>query len=221
MSSVALSLSGIALAMVVLAPPLAHFEVLPPLRAFTIWLASVLPAGAAIGVALLAIVIKRGVFSWNVAAIVLALVPVLLLASVLKTGSAVPRINDITTDLSEPPAFVQAKEIRAYPEKFKEKVRVGYPDLAPAFRDGSKADAFDRTVAAAKELGWEVTFTDAAAGHLEAVSTSPLWKFRDDVVVRVRDDAGKVRIDIRSRSRDGEGDFGANAARIRTFFAKL
>ena len=222
MSSVALALSGLALAIVVFAPALAHFAVLPPLTAFRLWLASVLPALAAIVVALLAIVLKRGTMPLSGAAIAMALVPVILLVGLIRSGSQHPRINDITTDLEAPPAFTQA-QIPVYPDKFKPRVRDGYKDLAPILRDGTRELVFDRAVATAKELGWDVTFTDAAAGHLEAVSTSKLWNFRDDVVVRVREEpaGGKVRVDVRSRSRDGEGDFGVNAARIRAFAAKL
>ena len=39
--------------------------------------------------------------------------------------------------------------------------------------------------------------------------------FRDDVVVRVREDPDGARIDARSSSRYGSFDFGTNAARIR------
>jgi uncharacterized protein (DUF1499 family) len=38
--------------------------------------------------------------------------------------------------------------------------------------------------------------------------------FRDDVVIRVRPIAGGARLDIRSASRYGRNDFGANAERV-------
>ena len=44
-----------------------------------------------------------------------------------------------------------------------------------------------------------------------------MFHFVDDISVRIRPAAGGSRIDIRSKSRDGQGDIGANAARIRTF----
>jgi uncharacterized protein (DUF1499 family) len=220
MSSVALSLTAVALAIVVLAPALAHFSVVPPLTGFKMWLVSALPAAAAIATALLAIALKRGTMTANGAAIVLALVPFVIVGMLVKTGRAVPRINDIATDLDDPPEFVRAK-VPPYPEKFKSRVRSGYKDLAPAFPEGTRTQVFERALANAKELGWEVTSVDSAGGRFEAVSSSWLWNFKDDVVVRVRDDAGRVRVDMRSRSRDGKGDFGANAARIRTFLAKL
>jgi uncharacterized protein (DUF1499 family) len=71
--------------------------------------------------------------------------------------------------------------------------------------------------------GWQVTGEDAAAGRIEAVATSRLFRFRDDVVIRVQ--AGPqeqgARIDVRSRSRIGQSDLGANAERIRAFLARV
>ena len=67
-------------------------------------------------------------------------------------------------------------------------------------------------------------FTDARSekvGELEATSTSRLFRFVDDVVVRVRSDGAGSRVDVRSKSRDGKGDFGVNAERIRAFRARL
>ena len=45
--------------------------------------------------------------------------------------------------------------------------------------------------------------------------------FRDDIVVRIRPEGAGSRVDIRSKSRDGESDFGVNARRIREFIARL
>ncbi|MBW2399988.1 MAG: DUF1499 domain-containing protein, partial [Deltaproteobacteria bacterium] len=43
----------------------------------------------------------------------------------------------------------------------------------------------------------------------------------DDIVVRVRRDGADSIVDVRSKSRDGRGDMGANAARIRLFRDEL
>ena len=70
-------------------------------------------------------------------------------------------------------------------------------------------------------------------GTLEAYDTSKIFRFVDDVVVRVRRDAGNAGatddgeddgetvIDVRSTSRVGLGDRGYNANRIRAFAARL
>jgi glucuronate isomerase len=48
-----------------------------------------------------------------------------------------------------------------------------------------------------------------------------LAPFKDDVVVRVRPDGNGSRIDVRSVSRVGGSDVGANAARIRSYLRRL
>ena len=59
---------------------------------------------------------------------------------------------------------------------------------------------------------------DPDRGFMEATDTTYWFGFKDDVAVRLRpvgDDA--TRVDVRSISRFGGGDMGANAARIRQF----
>jgi uncharacterized protein (DUF1499 family) len=69
---------------------------------------------------------------------------------------------------------------------------------------------------------WEITLSDESAGVIEGVDTTRLFHWRDDFVIRVRTTPdGYSIIDMRSKSRDGKGDFGANAKRIQTFFDKL
>jgi uncharacterized protein (DUF1499 family) len=46
-------------------------------------------------------------------------------------------------------------------------------------------------------------------------------RFKDDVVIRIRADNSGARLDIRSASRIGSSDFGANAKRLRTFLGEL
>lgn len=227
MSSAALYVSIVAAAGAVLAPALAHFGVLPPLVAFRLWLASALPGLVAIAIGTLALALRKDSSAAAIVAIVLGLVPVLIVGSLARKSRSVPLVNDVTTDLENPPSFVQAKEIPAnrgrsldYPEKFKKRVRKGYGDLTPVVRDGSPAQLLDRAAAAATEMGWIVTAREA--DRFEAVVRSNLWRFEDDVVVRVSEPApGKARLDIRSKSRVGNSDLGANAAHIRALTARL
>ncbi len=60
-------------------------------------------------------------------------------------------------------------------------------------------------------------------GVFEAVEVTRIFRFVDDIVVRVRMSPGGNGsvVDVRSKSRDGRGDLGANAARIRAFAAAL
>jgi uncharacterized protein (DUF1499 family) len=133
-------------------------------------------------------------------------------------GMGLPAINDITTDPDDPPAFAS---LPAYPPEFAATQREAYPDLAPLRVAQPPAEAFAAAAGAARGLGWEIVREDAAAGVLEATDTTRVFRFVDDVVVRVRPDGDGSRVDLRSKSRDGKGDLGANAARIRAFRERL
>ena len=58
-------------------------------------------------------------------------------------------------------------------------------------------------------------------GRIEAVARTPIMGFRDDVIVRVRAFEGGARVDVRSSSRYGSFDFGANAARVRALLEDI
>jgi len=75
--------------------------------------------------------------------------------------------------------------------------------------------------AAARGLGWRIVAAVPAEGRLEATATTPVLRFKDDVVVRVVPALNGSRVDIRSVSRFGRGDMGANAKRVRAFLAAL
>jgi uncharacterized protein (DUF1499 family) len=53
------------------------------------------------------------------------------------------------------------------------------------------------------------------------VDRTLLLRLPDDITVRIRPRADGTRIDIRSASRLGHHDFGANAARIRRFLEEV
>ena len=66
-------------------------------------------------------------------------------------------------------------------------------------------------------MGWEVYHQDINAGVIEAVDTTAVMGFKDDIVIRIRYEQGQSLVDLRSVSRVGRGDIGANANRIREF----
>ncbi len=139
-------------------------------------------------------------------------------------GEGAPPINDITTDPDDPPQFVFEAERRdmSYPgEEFASQQRAAYTDLGPVEIAKPPEEALAEVRAAAEALGWEIVAEDAASGRLEATHTTAIFRFVDDVVVRVRADGSGSRVDVRSKSRDGQGDIGANAARIRAFREQL
>ena len=69
---------------------------------------------------------------------------------------------------------------------------------------------------------WTVTETDARRGEIVAEARTALWRFVDDVAIRVwLDDAGATRVDMTSASRVGGADLGVNARRIARFLHAL
>lgn len=139
-------------------------------------------------------------------------------------------INDISTDLDNPPAFLKAAAVRQAENansadyggpKVAEQQRKFYPDIAPATLSLAPDKAFARALAVAQAQGWTITAADAETGHIEAFDRSRWFRFIDDIVIRVMPAEGGSRIDIRSSSRMGRGDFGVNAKRIRGFLGEL
>jgi uncharacterized protein (DUF1499 family) len=104
-----------------------------------------------------------------------------------------------------------------YPAEFVPTVRASYPDLAPLVVEAPVEATYARALETAKSLGWEIAAQNDAETSFDAHESTKLFRFVDDVVVRVRAEGTGSRVDVRSKSRDGRGDLGANAARIRRF----
>ena len=147
-------------------------------------------------------------------------------------GSAkYPAINDITTDFDNPPEFVYAQQLQHEPNrdmkynkaKYADRQLTGYGPIGPVKEHLDPAAAFARVTEVAKASpNWTITRSDPATNTLEVVATSKLWHFNDDVVIQIRPAPdGTSLIEMRSKSRDGIGDFGVNAKRIRRFFDRV
>ena len=141
-----------------------------------------------------------------------------------------PSIHDITTDPDDPPAFVALLSRRSGgwlsppdydgPQAAAEQ-RGAYPDIQPLVLAGPIERVFDAAIAAARAMRWEIVAADRNAGRIEAIATTRVMRFKDDVVVRLRQEDERVRVDVRSKSRLGRGDLGTNARRIRRYLASL
>ncbi len=221
-----LGLAGLAL--FVLGPLINHLPGVPPMAGFLTFGLGLLDGLLALLVASIALWITRpasGVAGRR-AALVGAGLGAGMFAVVIainSTGMRGPRINDITTDTQDPPRFVAIAKLEAsrdydYPgASFSKEQLAAYPDVETFELAVPPARAFAAAKQAAKDLGWVIVEEDPARGRLEATETTALFRFVDDVVVRIRPGGTGSRLDIRSKSRDGQGDVGANAARIRAF----
>ena len=153
-------------------------------------------------------------------------------ASGLNQARSVPKIHDITTDTVNPPAFVAVLPVRQKAgatnsavyagESIASQQRLAYPDIKPLTAQDTPDRLFDRALLLARKSGWEILKPDRQSGRIEATDTTLWFGFKDDIVIRVQGDvAGGSRLDIRSVSRVGRSDAGANAARIRQYLAAL
>jgi uncharacterized protein (DUF1499 family) len=108
-----------------------------------------------------------------------------------------------------------------YDAKTAQLQKEAYPDIGPLQIDLPPAHAFDRALAAAHAMRWEIVSTDPMQGRIEATATTFWFGFKDDVVVRVTAAGNGSRVDVRSLSRTGQSDIGANARRVRDYLAKV
>jgi uncharacterized protein (DUF1499 family) len=146
-----------------------------------------------------------------------------------RTARALPFIHDITTDTVNPPLFVAILPIRAGaanpPEYLGEEVakqqREGYPDIKTLVLDTPPDETFRKALEAAEEMGLEIVAVEALEGRIEATATTLWFGFKDDVVIRITAQGVGSHLDIRSKSRVGRSDVGANAARIRHFSSEI
>ena len=146
-----------------------------------------------------------------------------------KTVQSVPKIHDITTDVRKPPQFGAVAKLRKEGDhsivyegsEIGSEQKEAYPDIEPLNTKAPKDKVFEAAKQTLSSMGLEIVDANPAEGRIEAVDTSLLYGFKDDMVVRIEEGADGTRVDARSMSRVGRSDLGINAKRIRTFMARL
>ncbi|MEX0853577.1 MAG: DUF1499 domain-containing protein [Bauldia sp.] len=145
-----------------------------------------------------------------------------------------PRLTDISTNPDDPPPFFRVPLDRtaddapiADPEAEAIALQAeAYPDIVPRHYPVGTARVYEEARAIVTRRRW--TLLDAStpsetneAGRLEAVAVTPLFGFRHDVVILILPDGDGTLVEMRSAARNAAHDLGANAERIRRFFADL
>jgi uncharacterized protein (DUF1499 family) len=221
--------AGLALLCFVAGPLLARTEAIPSMAALALLALSAGLGLVSAELGLMAVVYRRAEGLHYVG--FLGLIPVAVVAAAMVQGLVkYPAINDIATDLDDPPEFRHAPTLpenqgrdMAFPAANEAAIRKSYPDLQPLTVEKTPETVYEAALNRAKATGnWTITQEFPDDLIFEGVAVTPMLRFRDDFVVRIRstDDGGAV-VDMRSKSRKGKGDLGANAARIRTFLADL
>lgn len=154
---------------------------------------------------------------------------ILFLALQLKDAPNLPAIHDITTDTANPPNFVALLSVReaspngaAYDYDARDEQIAAYPEILPLYIKGAKvAGATALAESQARKMGWEIAAIEPGLGRIEATDTTFWFGYKDDIIIRITAKEDGVMVDLRSVSRVGIGDLGANAKRIETFLSAL
>lgn len=100
-----------------------------------------------------------------------------------------------------------------------------YPRLDPLFFDIPAAEVAAAAQTLMERRGWtlviEATEVTPGTFQVEATETSTWFGFEDDVAIRVQSANGVTKLDIRSTSRVGLSDIGANSKRVHALLVEL
>jgi uncharacterized protein (DUF1499 family) len=214
----------------------AHFDLIAPLIGFQIFLLGFLLSVLAVLTGILGLIRtasakRRAGLPRAITGTILGLIIAVPILMIINNVRKYPPINDITTDVDNPPEFVHAtalpanrgRDMKYDRARYAALQQKGYGTVAPLKLDAPPDAVFAkvRVMAAAIPI-WRVTYTNPQTKTLEGVATSRLFRFKDDFVVQVRPSGnGASLVEMRSKSRDGVGDLGTNYHRIERFFARL
>jgi len=94
--------------------------------------------------------------------------------------------------------------------------------VAPIDLPVSMSEAMDVLQNAIRALPrWQVESVDAAAGTLHATRRSRLWRFTDDISIRLEATGTGTRVHARSQARVGKADLGQNRRNLLELFGRL
>lgn len=196
--------------------------------------------GLAAGLAAIVLAVVSGARRLWLAAVLTLLAPAAVLAGLngMRAQAGANPVHDVSTDVADPPmpspALVAERGPSAHPieREPRTELRAGRPEVEnwadnrvlrisgdlcrsarPVRLALAPAEAEERVEAALREAGLTVRTGDEL-GRVEGTHTSFWYEFKDDVIARVRPDGAGSRVDIRSISRVGGSDLGANCGRV-------
>eukprot|EP00193_Tetraselmis_chui_P005879 CAMPEP_0177766234 /NCGR_PEP_ID=MMETSP0491_2-20121128/8419_1 /TAXON_ID=63592 /ORGANISM="Tetraselmis chuii, Strain PLY429" /LENGTH=139 /DNA_ID=CAMNT_0019282641 /DNA_START=250 /DNA_END=665 /DNA_ORIENTATION=- len=125
-------------------------------------------------------------------------------------------INQVSTDLDQPPEFkvVKCRDITPQDSLIQQRF---HPDVKPFTTNKDPSEAFAAAKAVCREMFTSVVDVREELMEVECVDVTKLMRFKDDVLVRVTKAGEGARVDIRSASRVGKSDLGKNAERVQKF----
>ena len=131
-----------------------------------------------------------------------------------------PPVNDVTTDPLDPPRFEVARSPESFEDvsTFLEEHSYNGSSKVQSFSSRlSPPDAFDVALEIVNDRDWKIHLSSRDKGFIEFTDTTFWFGFKDDGVIRIREDRMGSLVDMRSVSRVGKSDLGTNAQRIQHF----
>ncbi len=208
-------------------------EIGPSLATFA---AALVCAGMAIVLALLSFIViwRHGLTGLGRSLLGLVLGAALLAypAYLAQRAWRYPQIYDVSTDAANPPRYIalaaqRPKDRIVYSAAAAPLQRAAYPDIVPLQLTLPLRSTYDvvtgvlnkRKQVFVESMGPTVNRREAV---IEYTARTPLMGFRDDIVIRITAVGNNAsRVDLRSASRYGTHDLGANAARLRTLLEEI
>lgn len=148
-----------------------------------------------------------------------------------------PFIHEVTTDFSDPPPIIAAANLpRSNPAEYEgankapnadmtaeEAQKQAFPDIQPKLVDGTVDETAEKVRSIIESMNMKILDEGPTDDGwlIQAAYTSTWYGFVDDFIVRLRPEGAMTRVDVRSKSRVGGSDLGANGARVRAFLEKL
>ncbi|MGB5854505.1 MAG: DUF1499 domain-containing protein [Oceanisphaera sp.] len=167
---------------------------------------------------------------------------ILLVLPFMIKAFTLPAIHDISTDTQTPPTLTAATTLRSGGDHntdyagttVAQQQRATWPEIQPLIIQQPIKQVHAQVQALIAQRGWTITANSDT--QLEAVVSSTLFGFRDDIAIRLtpvestavsndvhdlNSEQSATKVDMRSASRVGKSDLGANAERIRAFLIEL
>lgn len=138
-------------------------------------------------------------------------------------GLQFPLSGQVTTDTADPPVLIAA----APPTTTETEALLSttYPNARPRTYPLSPAEVFALAENLVAERGWDIQLNRPPQladeeGQLNAIATT-LFGWRDEVSVRVRNDAAGSRVDVTSAALSALHEPGSNGSRIESLLSAL
>jgi hypothetical protein len=147
----------------------------------------------------------------------LVLVPLLAAAVLVLSAVLLVALGLIRNRLawSDPPGFRERLSIYLNQHVAETADDPILPELKSRISKTAPSVLYETALNAVTDLGWEIASQDSTNHEIHAVVTTSLWKFKDDVTIRLEEaPGGGTRLYVKSKSRVGKGDLGTNLRHV-------